>query len=194
MVSVWVGERVGWLAGWLAGCYLRCQAVLLQTRFEPPMAGFLTYSPSYPAAPHPQGRGKLHRAILLHMLGGSLADVHKAALVSTHAALGALGAASAAAPPGGASACMQQRPEVAMVLGSSIVVLLPAAFTAAHAGGGAAAAGAVAAAVRGGLGSLYVGRAQLAAPPAAVITVGRTLHPLDQQPVWLAPAAQHQRG
>jgi hypothetical protein len=83
---------------------------------------------------------------------------------------------------------------VALVLGHSIVVLLPAAFTAAHAGGAAAAAGAVAAAVWRGLESLYVGRAQLAAPPAAAITVGRTLHPLDQQPVGLAPAAQQQRG
>ena len=141
---------------------------------------------------HPQGRGKLHRAILLHMLGGSLADVLKAALVCTHASLGALPAASARAPPGSASS-MQQRPEVALVLGHSIVVLLPPAFTAAHSGGAAAAAGAVAAAVRRGLGSLYVGRAQLAAPPAAAITVGRTLHPLDQQPVGPAPAAQQQR-
>ncbi|PSC69888.1 helicase and polymerase-containing TEBICHI [Micractinium conductrix] len=56
------------------------------------------------------GRGKLHKAILQHVLAGSLADVTKAALVAVHAALASLGqqasaAAGAAAPAARSPSC-----------------------------------------------------------------------------------------
>lgn len=150
-----------------------------------------------------QGRGKLHKAILQHVLAGSLADVTKAALVAVHAALASLGqqasAAAGAAAPAARSREQQQQqqrdwlrqqegPGIVLVLGSSMAVHLPAGFVAGH-GGGMAAAGAAAAAVQHALRSLRIGRTQLAVPLAAACSAGPSLHPLARQPV-LVPAAQ----
>ena len=133
-----------------------------------------------------QGRGKLHKAILVHVLGGSLADVMKAAVVSTHAALAGLG--PSCGPRGDSPGAQQpQGPQVALVLGHSIVLHLPSAFLAAHGGSPGAASAAVGAAVLPGLRSLYVGRATLSVPLGARLMAGPSLHLFDQQPT--PPAA-----
>lgn len=149
-----------------------------------------------------QARGKLHKAALQFALEGSAIDLLKAALASTAAALASLDARAGSS--GGRSGPAQiaagrlqaqqqpEWPEVVLVLGHSLVVHLPGQYiTGAHGGDGGAAAAAVAGAVQGALGRMRVGRAQLAAPPAAVFTAGRTLHLLDQ--VLVAPTAGPQQ-
>lgn len=128
-----------------------------------------------------QARGKLHKAILQHILGGSVADTLKAALVSTQAALAGL-QPDACAEEGRPRAETAGGPGLALVLGHTLILHLPGSW-AARCGGGDEAAAAVAAAVLPGLRSLYVGRAALAAPLGARLTSGPTLHLLDQRPV-----------
>lgn len=155
---------------------------------------------SEPSAPLPshklQARGKLHKVALQFALEGSVTDLLKAALAATGAALAGLsapagsgaGAGGALREPRRADAASSQRPELVLVLGHSLVVHLPCQYiAAAHASDTSAAAAAVAGAVQQALSRMCVGRAKLAAAPAAVFTAGRTLHPIDQVPV--APAA-----
>ena len=135
-----------------------------------------------------QARGKLHKAVLQHILEGSLADVMKAALVCTHTAL-----RRARLP--GRSGAPPHDAQVALVVGHSIVVHVPAALPGGQgacrqAGTAAAdAAAAFAAAVLPGLRSLYVGRASLSAPPGVRLTAGPSLHLYHQQPVRLPASA-----
>lgn len=129
-----------------------------------------------------------------------MADVLRAALVATQGALAAAAAAAAtgaqqqqrqqqSAHPQQAQAAAAERPELVLALGHSLVARLPASFVAAHGGSGSAAAAAVAAAVQRGLQSLYVGRAMLSAPAAAVLTAGPSLHLWDQAPAGAAAAS-----
>ena len=152
-------------------------------------------SPLSPSDPTLQARGKLHKAIMQHILEGSVADVVKAAVVATHSAL-----AAARAPAAGSGTCsggaphqaplqQRERPEVVLALGHSIVVRMPYSYIAAeHDGNAAAASTWVAAAVQRGLRHMRVGRALLAAPPTAVCTAGATLQHWDQRPVDTAAA------
>lgn len=135
-----------------------------------------------------QARGKLHKAILQHILGGSVADTLKAALVSTQAALAALGPLRSG--DGGAGADAMGGPGVALALGHSLVLHLPGSWVARWSGSDDAAA-AAAAAVLPGLRSLYVGRVALAAPLGARLTAGPTLHLFDQRPVAVPSVGTH---
>lgn len=136
-------------------------------------------------------RAKLRKAALAHVLGGSVADVTKAAFAAAHDALQQLadgeagrgGAAAPAAATGGGVAALpqkrqqperstQQRPHaaLALVLGPLLVARCR----------DKEAAVAAAAAVRRVLGSLRVGRHPLEVPVAAHITAGPSLHHLAQ--------------
>lgn len=163
-----------------------------------PLQHLHSHVPPSPSIVHPsthlswpvQARSKLHKAALQFALEGSAADVLKAALVSTAAALKGLGARA-----GGVQAARPEpeQPGVALVLGHSLVLHLPGAFiAAAHCGDASAAAAAVAGVVQRSLACVRVGCGQLAAPLPAAFTASRTLHPLDQLPV--APAAVRVQG
>lgn len=160
-----------------------CREMLARLVQRPPLPRLH----NFPSPPAPQGRGKLHKAILQHVLEGSVADVLRAALVSTRGALAAIPTTGAGQQQQQAQA--QEKPEVVLVLGHSLVLRLPAACTATLGGTGAAAS-AVAAAVERGLRSLYIGRALLAAPLAAVVTAGPSLHLWDQANVLGRPGQQ----
>lgn len=159
---------------------------------------------------HLQGRGKLHKAILLHMLAGSLADVATAAFVASHAALGTLTAqpdvAAAAVPVSGKLPAPQQagqvqqhteppqqqhRPALALAVGCTLVVHMPHAYLASHGNDATRAAACVAASLQQALLALQVGGTRLAVPLPAAFAVGRSLHPLALRPV-LASAADAQ--
>lgn len=159
------------------------------------------------------GRGKLHKAILTHMLAGSLADVATAAFVACHAALCTLAAqpGSAAAGPGRDELAAphgqeqaeqeqrqqqmqqqhhhqqahqaQQTPALVLAMGGSLVVHLPPAFLVSHGDDADAAAAVVATSLQQALRALQVGSACLAAPLPVAFAAGRSLHPLGLRPV-----------
>eukprot|EP00887_Chlorella_sp_A99_P004871 scaffold4.g4871.t1 len=136
-----------------------------------------------PPQPDPMALGKLHKAALQHALGGSVADVTKAAFVALSTALRSLHASTpppapqqdAEAPAADGAAQCEQRASsaIALVLGACLVVRCGAKEDVA----------AAATAVRRAVAQLRVGGRVLDAPVAARITAGPSLHPLHQAPL-----------